>query len=137
MAQITSYISCIYYRQTNEEVKKCIDKPSWDEVTKLIQLIDMGEIEFLSLNGPEEEFTHMDVIAKPGHYHMSIFVDEDEEYIFKNDEVNDFKIDIAGNYWPDYQVAKDINILLSVIEIFFKDGSPSSSYEWIYYSEED
>ncbi|MEJ2046064.1 MAG: hypothetical protein P8X74_22930 [Reinekea sp.] len=137
MAEINEYVVSLSYRNVGDAAKQHLDNPAWDDVKKKLRLIDEGEIEFLSLFGPEDDYTHMAIIGKPGNYHIGIFIDEDEEYLFKASENNDSKIDIAGEYWPEYQVSKNWEDLVSVVGTFFESGKPSDSYEWIYFSEED
>ncbi len=137
MAELVSYVDAISVRMIGDSKKQYFDAPSWDEVFTHLKNIEEGKVEFLSLIGPENESTHMAILAKPGNYHVGIFIDEDEEYIFKASEVNGSKVDIAGEYWPDFQICRNWNDLVSITKVFFEEGKPSGLYDWIYYCDED
>jgi hypothetical protein len=137
MAAIKDYVTRVAYRKVGNTTKQYIDKPIWENVLNILQLIEYGEVEYLSLIGPENECVNMDVVCKPGNYHIGIFINEDEEYLFKNPELSNSKIDIAGEYWPSSQVCTKFGDLTSIAKEFFKNGKPSNSHGWIYYSEED
>jgi len=137
MAKIDMYVTSLSYSTVGDVAKHHLNKPTWKDVTQKLHMIEEGKAEFLSLTGPEDEYTHMAIIGKPGHYHIAIFIDEDEEYLFKASEANEIKVDIAGNYWPEYQVCKNTTELESIVRVFFETGKPSEFFEWIYFSDED
>lgn len=137
MAELNRYVASLTYRKVGDAVKQHLDNPVWEDVKEKLLLIDKGEVEFLSLIGPEEDYTHMAIVGKPGNYHIAIFIDEDEEYLFKSSDVNELKIDIAGEYWPAFQVCTNWDDVVSVARTFFESGKPSDSYEWVYFSEEE
>jgi len=137
VAQVKKYAVNLSFRNVGNAAKQHLDNPDWDKVIEKLLLIEEGQIEFMSLYGPEDDCTHMAIVAKPGNYHIGIFIDDDEEYLFKASEVSDLKIDIAGEYWSEFQICKNWDDLVSVVKTFFESGKPSGSYEWIYFSDED
>lgn len=137
MAEITSYAISMTYRDIGEALKQNIEKPSWNDVLISLKKIEDGKVEFLSLIGPEKDFTHIAIVAKPGNYQIGIFIDEDEEYLFQSSEISSDNIEISGNYWPKHLVCTQWDDLVTVVEEFFKSGKPSGSFNWIHFSEED
>lgn len=137
MAEVIQYVVAMSFRVVGDAGKQHLNQPTWNDVLKRLQEIEEGKVEFLSLIGPEDDDTHMAIVAKPGNYHIGIFIDEDEEYLFKASEISDSKVDIAGEYWPEFQVCTSWDDLVSVVEVFFKSGKPSELFDWVYFSEED
>ncbi|WP_299009182.1 hypothetical protein [uncultured Shewanella sp.] len=137
MANIVPYTVDMAFRAIGNTKKQYVKEPSWNDVYQCVEEIEKGRVEFLSLVGPEVDNTHLAIIAKPGHYHIGIFIDEDEEYLFKASEFSNTKIDIAGNYWPEFQICKNFNDLVLIVKEFFENGKPSDLFNWIYFSDED
>lgn len=137
MAEITSYTVSMSYRITGKPLKKNIVSPSWDDVIIHLKKVEDGDVEFLSLIGPEKDFTHMAILAKPGNYQIGIFMDEDEEYLFQSSEISNKKVDICGNYWPKHLICTKWDELVDVVKEFFERGKPSELFNWIHFSEKD
>ena len=79
----------------------------------------------------------MVIAAKPENYHIGVFINEDEEYLFKTSEASNSKVDIAGEYWPEFQVCKNWKDLANFSKAFLEAGRPPNLFNWIYFSEEN
>ena len=133
-----NYVVSLSCRMTAESKKKHVESPSWIDVLQHLHCLESGELEYLNLIGPNNGcFTHMVVLAKPGCYHMAIFTDEDDVFVYKASDVSDDKVEIAGDYWPQYQVCTLFDDLASATKTFFLHGKPSETFNWLCFSEDE
>ncbi|REL28128.1 hypothetical protein DXX93_17195 [Thalassotalea euphylliae] len=137
MANIENFVKTMSFSTSELSEKQQIAEPNWEDVLNCIREIDTGKVKIISLWSEQELYTNMTITAKPGNYHIGIFIDEYEEYLFEAFEKPNAKVDVGGNYWPNNQICTEIQDLISIAKFFFETGKPSTLFNWIYYIDED
>jgi len=130
-----NFVNKISFRSIGESVKAWLENPSEQVLNSYLNAMEKGEIECLTLYGPNEE--RLFIIGKPNFYHVTIFVDESEGYGYNDGTRDSSNIEIAGDYWPSFRVCKDMRILKAIAHEFFASGQPSKSEHWIHFSDEE
>ena len=131
------YAITMSYRAKGTVNKTINHQPTPHDLSREIMNIELGKVEYVSLQGPEEDNVRLEILGKPGAYHLTIFIDEYEEYIFSNGSSNKEKVDISGDYWPANHICSSVNQVLEIAQHFYKHGEPLKSYQWLYYCEDD
>lgn len=129
-----SFVKRVSFRRPADSTKTYICQPEFDDIEMLLNGIDKGEIECVTLYGAQDERLY--VLGKPGFYHLTLFVDETDGYAFDDGSGDTTKIDIAGDYWPSFRVCKDKKVLIDAVRLFYASGDHPRGASWLYFSEE-
>lgn len=130
-AKFTTRLS---YRRVGESLKNFEESPPWSRVESLINQIESGDVECLTLYGPVDEKLY--VLGKPGFYHLTLFIDETDGYAFDDGSGSRERIEIAGDYWPSFRVCKDKRQLIDAAHWFFESGAATNGVKWLRFSED-
>jgi hypothetical protein len=122
------------FRMIGESTKRYADLPSIDQIEALLNEIDLGSVECVTLYGAGDE--KLFVLGRPGLYHLTLFIDETDSYAFDDGSGDRSKIDIGGDYWPSFRVCKDHRVLVDSVRQFYWQGKPSASSVWRFFSED-
>lgn len=123
------------FRRPKDTAKTYVEQPGFGDVEALLEGIDTGEVECVTLYGPENE--KLCVLGKPGFYHLTLFIDETDGYAFDDGSGDITKIDIAGDYWLSFRVCKDKQVLIDAARRFYASGDPLAGGRWLRFSEDN
>jgi hypothetical protein len=124
-------LSC---RGVRESARRYEEHPEFSRVASLLDAIDLGEMECLTLHGPAEEAFF--VSGRSGHYYVNLFVDETEGHGFDDGSGDRSPIEIGGDFWPSFRVCRDKCTVLVALRDFYWDGCPPRSQGWFHYTDE-
>jgi hypothetical protein len=130
----TPFATRASYRRPLDQVKTYVEAPSFEEIESLLDGIDRGEVECVTMYGPHDE--RLFIIGKPGFYHLTMFIDETDGYAFSDGSGDNSKIEIAGDYWPSFRVCKEKSKLVEASREFYKSGSRPVGQTWLEFSED-
>lgn len=122
------------FRRPKDRTKTYVEQPGFGDVEALLEGIDRGEVECVTLYGPQDEKLY--VLGKPGLYHLTLFIDETDGYAFDDGSGDTTKIDIAGDYWPSFRVCKDKQVLIDAARRFYASGDHPNGERWLHFSED-
>lgn len=134
MNMTTPFATRVSFRRPQDQVKTYIEAPTFEKVEFLLDGIDQGEIECVTIYGPQDE--RFFIIGKPGFYHLTMFIDETDGYAFSDGSADNSKIEIAGDYWPSFRVCKEKSKLIEASREFFLSGSRLQEQDWLEFSED-
>jgi len=122
------------FRRPQDQVKTYVDAPNLDQIESLLDGIELGDIECVTLYGPQDERLY--IIGKPGFYHLTMFIDDTDGYAFSDGSGDFSKIEIAGDYWPSFRVCRDKSKLVEASREFYYSGGRPHDQTWIDFSED-
>jgi hypothetical protein len=120
------------FRGPRDSTKTFVDQPEFSDVDALLEGIESGEVECVTIYGPQDEM--LCVLGRPGLYHLTLFVDETDGYAFNDGSGDTSKIDIAGEYWPSFRVCRDKQVLIDAARRFYASGDRPNDKRWQHFS---
>ncbi|WP_374334343.1 hypothetical protein [Leeia sp.] len=104
-------------------------------VFDVLARIFSGQVECLTLYAGDGQ--SMVFLGKYGLAHICLFVSDVEEYTFDNGTGDSTRVDVAGDYWPSFQLCRDSHKAEEIAKEFYVNGQPLSDQKWVHFVEDD
>ncbi|QDQ25216.1 hypothetical protein FNU76_01980 [Chitinimonas arctica] len=128
-----SMIEKCSHRLVGEAFSDWKNTPTLPYVFERLADINAGRLECLTLFTTDGK--NMMFLGKPGLTHICLFASDKETYIFDNGTADTTKVDIAGDYWPSFQLCRDGQRSKDIAREFCISGRPLAAQKWIHYVE--